>query len=120
MSNPNWPNDGRPNPPLAPLTAKEFEDGCGYSFRGVWLCEDERGDYVYAYSHVDKATMIAAVHDYDNEMAGYDIEPHEPEDVRHVYAVTVKPADDPDGWWISWHDTTAETPGTFPLTVVNR
>ena len=111
-----------PNPPLPALSRKEFEDGCGYAFRGIWLCEDDDGNYVYAYGHADKATYASAVNDLDAEMIGNATDdPYTADDVHHLWAVTLKPADDPDGWLITWpDDVTDQTPGSFPMTVVNR
>lgn len=109
----------------APLTEQEFNDGCGHTFRGIPLCEDENGEHVYAYGHRDHATYAAAVNDLDEEN-GADPDMTAATDVRHLYAITVKPADDPEGWWIQWATNggtvlyTADTPGSFPLTVVSR
>ena len=112
-----------PNPPLPPLTAEEFNDGVGYTFRGVPIVGDERGDWIYAYGHVDPETMAGAVNDFDDENGNPPVVPEDRytvDDVQHTYAVTIKGPGDPDGWWISWHDVTAETPGSFALTVVSR
>lgn len=110
-----------PNPPLPPLTAADFDAGAGYTFRGVPIIENEGGDVMYAYGHVDPVTFAGAVDDYDTEVAGcvmgVDSEPTDPEDVDHLYAVTVT---GPPEWWMSWNDVTAETPGAFPITVVTR
>lgn len=112
-----------PNPPLPPLTADEFNDGAGFTYRGVPIIENENATHVYAYGHVDAATMAGAVNDYDAEMVGVADETvgaYVASEVQHTYAVTLKTPSDPDGWWISWQDVTAETPGAFPVTVVSR
>jgi len=110
-----------PDPPLAALTAEEFNDGAGYTFRGVPIIESEDADWVYAYGHVDDETMAGAVTDYDREVSGdASLECTEPDEVQHLYAVTVKAADDPDGWWINWGNIAEDTPGAFPITLVSR
>lgn len=111
-----------PNPPLPPLTAADFDSGSGYTFRGVPVIEDESGTHIYTYGHVAPEVMAGAVTDYDDEMAGPlgDDEHTAAEDVQHLYAVTIKTPDDPEGWWMSWREVAAETPGAFPITVVSR
>jgi hypothetical protein len=109
-----------PNPPLPPLTAEDFDSGAGYTFRGVPI--DEDGNWVYAYGHVDPATFAGAVNDYDGEVAGC-LDPDDlcgADAVEHCHAITLIGPDEPDGWWITWGDVTAETPGSFPITVVSR
>jgi hypothetical protein len=103
-----------------PLTRAEFDDGCGYRYRGVPFIESEDGS-IFAYGHIDPALFVEVVHDFDVEMAS-DSEPrHELTDVQHCWATVVLPSSDPDGWQIEWGKTsTAETPGAFPVTVVAR
>lgn len=108
-----------------PLAAEDFNHGCGFIFRGTWLCEDEDGSYVYAYGHLDKATYAAAVNDFDEENGADAGDPYTAEHVEHHWSVATQPADGPDGWWIEWNTTddepiTATTPNAFPLTVVTR
>lgn len=105
-----------PNPPLPALTAEDFDDGSGYTFRGVPITENEDGTSVYAYGHVDPETFAGAVSDYDREVGGVD-EPTNPDAVSHLYAITIE---GPPAWWITWKGVTAETPGSFPITVVSR
>ena len=112
--------DEHPNPPLPSLTAEDFDSGAGYTFRGVPLIENEDGEAVYAYGHVDHETMAAAVTAYDHEVCGSDEYSTDPDEVEHLYAVTLKTPADPEGWWISWRDVTTTTPGAFPVTVVSR
>jgi hypothetical protein len=114
-------SDELPDPPLPPLTREEFDDGCGYTFRGVPMVEHEDGTYIYAYGHVDPEQMVKAIAAYDWEVAGGEYEGYAVEDVKHVHGLTLKPPSDPDGWFIAWpDDATAETPGSFPMTVVTR
>ena len=113
----------RPTPPLPPLTADEFNNGAGYTFRGVPVIEHEDGDSVYAYGHVDPDVMADAVNDFYDEVGDATLpeDRYTAEDVRHTYAVTIEPSDGPDGWLISWAtDIGSDTPGAFPLTVVDR
>jgi hypothetical protein len=107
-----------PNPPLPPLTAEDFNDGAGYTYRGVPIIENEDGTYVYAYGHVDPETFAGAVSDYDAEVTLDD--PTDPDAVEHLYAVTILGPDGPEGWLMSWAGVHAETPGSFPVTVVSR
>lgn len=107
-----------------PIGAEDFNDGCGFIFRGVWLCEDEDGSYVYAYGHVDKSLYATAVNDLDKENGAFD-DPYTAEHVEHHWSVATQPADGPEGWWIKWNTLdgepiTATTPNAFPLTVVTR
>jgi hypothetical protein len=110
-----------PNPPLRPLTADEFNAGAANTRAPIPIVEDEAATHVYAYGHVDKQAMADAVTALDHEACGQhqdcltDID-----DVRHTYAVTLTPADDLYGWWISWDGVEAETPGSFPITLVAR
>lgn len=106
-----------------PLTREEFDDGCGYTHNDIPICEDEGGNWVYAYGHVDKPAMAAAVNAYDTEMGAEAVYSHT--DVEHVWAVTEQPADAPDGWFIRWGDEhhtrfDADTPGAFPITIISR
>lgn len=107
-----------------PLTEADFNDGCGFIFRDIWLCEDEDGSYVYAYGHHDKATYAAAVNDLDKENGAHDGDPYTAEWVEHVWAIATQPADGPDGWYIMWSyleaPITQDAPNAFPLTVVTR
>jgi len=108
---------------LPPLTAEEFAGDGGYTFRGVTLVEDENGNYVSAWGHIDPETFAAAVRDFDDEMAGPIDEDDRcrAEDVRHRWAVTIRPADDPSGWYMRFpSEITADTLGAFPITVVSR
>ncbi|WP_169165128.1 hypothetical protein [Cellulomonas taurus] len=107
-----------PNPPLPPLTAEEFNDGAGYTYRGVPIIENEGGDWVFAYGHVDHETFADAVSDYDAEATLCD--PTDPDQVEHLHAITLVGPDGPDGWFITWSGITAETPGAFPITAVTR
>lgn len=102
------------------LTEQEFGDGSGFEYQGIPLVEDEDGRFVFAWGHRDKHIYALAVNEYDEEMAGPQDVKYEAEDVQHVWAITVKPADHPDGWYIDWSDATADTPGAFGLSVVNR
>lgn len=110
--------DALPSPPLPPLTAEDLAAGSGFTFRGVPVIEQEDGDYVFAYGHVDPDTMAGAVDDYYRHVGGFVDDPTDPEDVAHRYAVTLASPDDPEGWCLTWHGVTAQTPGAFPLTVV--
>lgn len=102
-----------------PLTAKEFADGCGDSTAKIPMCEDEHGEYLYAMFHVPPHEFVTAAAVYYASMVGPDqIEAVDPADVKHVYAVTVEPADGPNGWFIRWGGVEPTTPGAFPLTVV--
>ncbi len=109
----------------AALSKKDFDSGCGFIFRDIWLCEDENGMYVYAFGHLDAATYALAVNEFDAENGADAEDGCEAKDVQHHWSVTTQPADGPDGWWIRW-DTidgepiTAETPNAFPPTVVSR
>jgi len=115
-----------PDPPLAPLTAKEFNDGTPYVHQGVHLVEDESGTWVYAYGHQPAQRFAAAVNEYDQKLAGssYTFPPEEQYtrgDVQHRWAVTIEPAGGPNGWRIDFRSSnTAQTPGAFPVTVVSR
>lgn len=105
----------------APLTAEEFSDGCGYTYRGVSIVEDENATSVFAFGHIDPALYAEVVNDYDREMLGHDPEfPYAAKDVRQRWAVTLIPADESDGWYISWRDEHQESPRRFPVTLVNR
>ncbi|MDF9717375.1 hypothetical protein [Nocardioides sp. ChNu-99] len=105
------------------LTAEEFAAGCGYTYGGVPLCEEERAEWVFAYGHVDPDTFAAAVNAMDLDLAGEALG-YEAAAVEHRWAITTIPASSPEGWWITWADdgaaVTAETPGAFPITVVSR
>jgi hypothetical protein len=108
-----------------PLAEKDFNDGCGFIFREIPLCEDEDGSYVYAYGHRDKATYALAVNDHDAEMGADTDEPYTSEHVKHYWAVAIQPHDGPDGWWVKWNlldskPITAATTRDFPMTVVER
>jgi hypothetical protein len=115
-----------PDPPLPPLTAEEFRAGTPYVHKGIHLIEDESGEWVYAYGHEPAQRFAAAVNEYDDAAAGpsYTFPPEEQYtrgDVQHRWAVTVEPADGPDGWRIDFRSSnTATTPGAFPVTVVSR
>lgn len=103
-----------------PLTAEEFDTGCGYTYEGVSICEDENGSWVYAYGHVDPETFARVVNTYDREEGGMDEDWYDAGAVQHLWAVTEEPADAPDGWWIRWDGVTATTPQAFAITVVSR
>lgn len=103
------------------LTEQGFNEGCGYTFHDIPICEDEQASWVYTYGHRDKDQFAAAVNDYDHEVAGGDWElGYTAEDVQHLYAVTLEPADGPDGWLISWGEDAQDHPRRFPVTVVPR
>lgn len=101
------------------LTKHEFDDGCGCTFRGVPLCEDERGEHVYAYGHRGKVTFARAVDAFDREMQGYRVplpEEHcRPDEVCHLWATTIKPADDTDSSFTSPDQTPALTATHYAL-----
>lgn len=104
-----------------PLTEQEFADGCGYTYRDIPLCEDEDGTWVYTYGHRNKHRFAGAVNDYDREMAGYTAyTAYTAKDVQHLYAVSLQPADGPDGWFISWGKDAQDHPLRFPMTVIPR
>jgi hypothetical protein len=106
-----------PTPPLPPLTAEDFV-APGFTYRGVPVVEPEDGDCVFTHGHVDADLFVAAVHDYDSEFADPGAaEAHNPDDVEHWWAVTIEPAPE---WRIRWGGITADTPGAFPVTVVER
>jgi hypothetical protein len=102
-----------------PLTAEEFTAGAAYTIDGLPLIEDESGSWVFTYGHADPEQMAAAVNQYDVEIGG--VSPadatYQATDVQQRYAVTVKPKPE---WFINWATATAETPGSFPVTVVAR
>lgn len=105
-----------------PLTEQEFADGCDETRHGIPFGEDEDARFVYAWGHRDRDLFAAAVNEYDTDM-GAGAPPgqgYTATDVRHVWAVTVKPPDDPDGWWVSWHRNDPDAPGAFGMTVINR
>lgn len=107
------------------LTRAEFEDGSPYTYEGVVFCEDEDGQYVYAYGHVDPVLYAAAVSQFDRENGAHPDDEYLPEDVQHCWAVTREPASSADGWWIQWgpldeQPITSQTPNAFALTVVTR
>lgn len=116
-----------PDPPLAPLTLEEF--AAPYTFRDIPLQEDEDGLHVWSLGHHDREEFAAAVTEYDREVSGDpNVEPTGMLDVERRYAVVVwrlvdefdDGLDDHD-WRVRWDDIiTAETPGAFPVTVVNR
>lgn len=106
-----------PNPPLAPLSAEDFKGWANHN--DVDLIEDENASWVIGYGHVDKGAFAAAVNAYD---AACDADAQEDDgytasDVQHQYAVVIEPKPE---WWITYVDVTAETPGSFPITVVTR
>ena len=108
-----------------PLSEKDFNDGCGFHYRGVALCEDEDGSHVYAYGHIDRTTYAAAVSDFDEDMGADIDESYTAEHVEHLWSVATQSADGPNGWWIQWrtidgNPITGETPNAFPITVVTR
>lgn len=108
-----------------PLAETDFDDGCGFTFRGIPLCEDEDGSYVYAYGRLPKATYALAVNDFDAEMGADLDEPYTSEHVKHYWAVATQPHDGPDGWWVQWEvldgePITSATPNAFAMTVVDR
>lgn len=112
-----------PNPPLPPVTAEEFADGCGFKYRDIPVCEDENAYWVYTHGHIDRRLFADVVNDYDEELAG----PIDEDDkydfgsVEHRWAVTLRTSDDPEGWLIAWpKEVTEQTPGAFPMTVVSR
>ena len=103
------------------LTADEFNLGVGYTYRGIGVVEDEDANWVFGYGHPNKHSFAAAVNDYDHEMTGdASLTKYTARDVQHRYAVTLKPHDDPDGWFITWADEHQNHPDRFPVTVVNR
>lgn len=115
-----------PETTYRPLTAEEFNADAP-EYRGIPLVEDENADYVIAFGHVDKTAMAAAVNTYDIEDGGVDPADavYSESDVQHLYAVTWRPADDPDGWCIRWGSpngvpVAADAPGAFAVTVVTR
>ncbi|WP_372595601.1 hypothetical protein, partial [Actinotalea sp.] len=89
---------------------------------GVPIVENEDATHVYSYGHVDPQAMADAVNAWDQEMVGdFSMDWRTGADeVQHAYAVTIKGAGDPEGWWMSWRDVTAETPGAFPISLVTR
>ncbi len=102
---------------LPPLTAADFVSGLTYNC--VNLIEDENGDWVYAYGHIDREKFAAAVNEFDRDMAGpldWD-QQYTAEDVQHLHAVTVNP---PPEWYMTWANVDGDTPGAFPITVVSR
>ena len=101
------------------LTREEFEAGAPEVHHGVALCEDENGNFIYAYGHRGKSVMARAINAYDKSTAGESFGTN-PGDVVHKWAVTKTPADSPDGRWIHWGEVTQETPGAFPVTMVAR
>ena len=103
-----------------PLTAEEFKVGSYDHNAGVPLIEDEHGDHVYAYGHVDIAEFLAAVAEMERDFIGYDPDGYPPSAVAHRKAVTVQPPDGPDGWWINWGDEYQDHPFSFPITVLTR
>jgi hypothetical protein len=110
-----------------PLTRSEFEDGCAYVYRDIRICEDEDGQYVYAYGHVDPATYALAVNEFDREINGLDDgdDAYVAGDVQHRWAVATQPASAPDGWWIQWgpldgEPITATTTHAFAVTLISR
>ena len=104
-----------------PLTAEQFNEGAGYTFRGVPIVEDENAEYVFAYGHVDPALFAEVVNDLDRENLEHDPdEPYTADDVEHHWALTTQPADHPDGWAATWGRRPEGAWGTFPVTVVSR
>ena len=107
-----------PNYPA--LTAEEFNEGCYGTFLGVPLLEDEDGSYVFAWGHRDPATFVEAIRLFDEETVGIPETTYDADDVQHRWAITLQPADGPEGWRIQWGGVTEDTPNAFAVTVVNR
>jgi hypothetical protein len=107
-----------------PLSKAQFDQGCGFRFNGVDLCEDENGRWVYAYGARGKTVMARAVNQFDRDMSGMTFggapSGYGPGDVEHKWAVCVEDPDGPEGWFIKWSSIAADAPNAFQLTVVTR
>lgn len=101
-----------------PLTEAEFNEGCRGTYVGVPLVDDERGDYVIAYDHIDPAQFVEAVAAMDREdLGGDEPVPHDPSEVQHRWAITTHPAPE---WHIAWENFRANILDIFPITVIER
>lgn len=102
-----------------PLTQSEFDAG-SQTWDGVSFVEGEAGDHVFAYGHVDKEKIAAAVTAWEIDLGAIvdEDDAYRPADVEHVYAVTTKP--DRDEWYISWAPEHQDHPNRFPVTVISR
>lgn len=107
---------------LPPLTADDmkmlWDNGKTYPFVESENCT------VMGYGHPDRAEFAALVSDYDRA-AGWDDgeDSTAADDVSQLWAVRVpnpSGAEEADGWWMRWSDVTAETPGAFPVSIVQR
>lgn len=105
-------------PEYRPLTADEFNAGSDPN-NGIPFQEDEYGEHVYAYGHIDPETFADAVYAMDVRNCGeFEAARHDPSEVQHTWAWTIRPADHPDGWYAQCGKP--EGPDAFPLTVVTR
>ena len=89
--------------------------------------EDEDGNGLYGYGHQNVVDFIQAVYAYDKYMEGIHFDPVESsystDSVQHLYGVAFSREIDgvvEEDWRFYWDDVTAETPHSFPVTVLSR
>lgn len=88
--------------------------------------EDENADGIYGHGHHDPVEFARLVNLYDEVCNGEPMErewQYRPADVAHTYAVAYAPigqSADEEEWRFTWRGVTPETPGAFPMTVIQR
>lgn len=101
------------------LTATNFQTA--YGDRTFPFMEDGDGSRYYGYGHQDRATFAAALDEYFRLVDPPEVhDPVGPGGARHVYAVVT----DAEGRGFEWRNedvgyVSAQTPGSFPLTLVS-
>lgn len=101
----------------SPLTAKDFDTQWDSTHTYPFF-EDERGDRLYAYGHDRDAEFAAEATRFGIEIGELDPEDAEctTEDITHHWAVVT----DPEEQSFTWCDITENTPGAFPVSVLER
>lgn len=100
-----------------PLTPADFETKWD-SVHIYPFFEDEWGERLYAYGHDHDSEFAAAATDFHMEIGGLDLEDAEctAEDITHYWAVVI----DPEEMTFTWAGVTKDTPGAFPVSVLEK
>lgn len=109
---------GLPDPIPLPLTEAEFLAGCWNDEHRIMETED---GVLIGWGHQHPQAFADQVRAYGVEAGGLDVSEAgiEPNDVQHRWAITVD-NERADVWFTFGELITAETPGSFPVTVVFR
>jgi len=107
---------------IVTLTAADFEWEVDADHK--WpLLEDESGDYVFGFGHVNQAEFARLVNEFERycDPAGADDWEHYETDVQHVFAVAYDQGGDVRWYWAeNGVAVSADREGAFALTVLSR